>query len=279
MEEWSKEIYSIRTINLIMEKYFRVYKRLLLFNLSMLFAYRANFVNSVLSSLAWGIFSVLSIILLTSKTSIVFGWKREELYILAGCFSIAWGIFITLFSRNFDRFPRIINRGELDLILTKPMDSQFLLSFWIINYTSILRIIIGIIFVFYIAQKTGINIDFQQILGFCLLTIFGLSLLYSIWFLITGITIWFSRLSNITELLYSITSISGRPPEMFKEFSQYVFLFLFPLTLVVATPTRYLLGKGSFENITLLLLISVFFLVASRLFWKFALRFYTSAGG
>lgn len=262
-----------------MKKYLRVYKRILIFNLSMLLSYRANFINSVISSIAWGIFSILSIVLLTSKTPFVFGWKREELFILTGCYGIIVGFFNMLFSSNFERFSRIINRGELDLVLTKPMDPQFLLSVWILNYTSILRIILGILFVFYIAQENGVLISAIQVLVFIISSVFGLLVLYSIWFLVMSITIWFSRLSNLTDFMHSFMGYAGRPPEMFKEFSVYVFVFLLPLTFAVAMPTKFFLSKIAWQDLWPMPAFSIGIFYASRLFWRFALRFYTSAGG
>lgn len=262
-----------------MLKHLKIYKILLNLNFSTLTAYRANFTNSLIASVGWGIFSVLSMLLVTSKTPIVFGWKREELLILVGAYSIVVGIFHMVFSRNFDRFSRIINRGELDVILTKPLDSQFLLSLWIFNYASFIRIIMGIIFTLYMVQKIGISIGFLEMMGFFLLGFIGLVLLYSLWFLAIATTIWFSRLSNLTELMNTITGISRQPPEMFKEFSSYVFIFLLPLTLIVVAPTRFLLQKATWQEVLLLFLFSVIFFCLSRKFWKFALRFYTSAGG
>ena len=56
---------------------------------------------------------------------------------------IVVGIFHMFFSINMRRLSRIIRWGELDLILTKPLDSQFAVSFWLIDYTMILRIIMA----------------------------------------------------------------------------------------------------------------------------------------
>lgn len=262
-----------------MKRYLRIYKRFLIFNFLFLFTYRANFINSVISSVAWGIFSILTVVLLTSKTPDVFGWTREELLILTGCYGVIIGFFHMFFSRNFDRFARIINRGELDLVLTKPLDSQFLLSTFIVNYTSLLRVLIGIIFVLYMVQKSGAQINALQISGFVLISFFSITLLYSIWFIVITFTVWFNRLFNLADLMFTISSVTGKPAEMYRVFSEYLFLFLLPLIVIVVTPARFLIRKMTFEEMVILMIFSLSIFYISRIFWKFALRFYTSAGG
>src|SRR6185312_3229309 len=100
-----------------------------------------NFINSTISSVGWGIISIISMYILTAKTSSIYGWNRNELLLLAGVYSVSIGIFHTIFSRNFDRFSKVIHLGDLDSILLKPIDSQFSLSFTLFNYMSITRLL------------------------------------------------------------------------------------------------------------------------------------------
>src|SRR3989338_5044991 len=174
-----------------MKHYIRVYVMLLKMNMSKLLMYRANFVNSLISSLVWCVFSFVFIILLTSKTTVIHGWTRGELILLMALYNIIiGGIFHTLFSSNFHRFSNIIHFGQLDSFLLKPLDSQFLLSSQSINYTSLARIIIGIIVSIYISAQINLHVNIVNILMFIFLSIAGLILLYSIWFVVLTTTIW-----------------------------------------------------------------------------------------
>lgn len=243
----------------------------------MLGAYRANFVNSVISSVVWGLFSFFTIFLLTSKTNSLYGWSRDELLILTGLYNIMIGFFHMLFSRNFGRFSRIVHLGELDTILIKPIDSQYLLSFWLINYTSIFRIIVGLIFTFFILGKIGAEINLLNVISTLVIFIFSITTLYSIWFSVLTLIIWFTKLDNLIEILFDINGVSRFPQEMFKGISEYLFLFLLPLTLIIVTPSQILLSKLNWFNIILLISLSIALLLFSRKFWKFALSYYSSA--
>ncbi len=246
-------------------------------NLDSLFIYRANFYNSLIASVAWGIFSLFSIVLLTSKTNMVFGWKRDELLLLNGLYGIIIGIYHVFISRNFERFSNIIHFGQLDSLLVKPIDSQFLLSFWLFGYATISRVIIAIIYTWYISNQLHISPTIFSVLSIVVLMIFSLLLLYSIWYIVITITIWQTRLSNLTELMFTITGTARYPQEMLNQLASYVFVFLLPLTLIINIPAKAFLSRLQSWDVIWLVTLSVGLFIVSRKFWKFALRFYTSA--
>lgn len=260
-----------------MKKYVLIYGQLLKLNVSNLIAYRSNFVNSILSSVAWGVFTIVSVVLLTLRVTSVYGWKREEIILMTGAYTVMIGIFHTIFSRNFERLSNIINLGQLDYILVKPIDAQFLLSFWFTNYTTLIRLPMGLAVIFYSLNVMKVTPNLLTVCWFSFLILIGLILLYSIWYIVATLTIWFTRISNVVDLMYSVSSISRYPREMFKNMNEYIFIFLLPITYITITPVKYLLNKGSMVDVIVLFLLAFSFLFASRAFWKFALRFYTSA--
>lgn len=260
-----------------MAHYIRVYTTLLHMNFSLLLAYRGNFINSLISSLGWAIFSIVMVYLLTERAPVVYGWTRNDFFIFTGVYNVFVGIFHLLFSRNFGRFSEVIHFGYLDSLLIKPIDSQFLLSFWHIDYTSIFRIILGGVFTAYMLSLNNTPITFSLFILFLFLGCISLILLYSIWYIMVTLMIWFTNLSNLTGLLYDITSLARYPQDIFQKAPTVLFVILFPLTLVITLPVNVLLHRGSMQHIVFFVFISFALFVISRIFWQFALRFYTSA--
>ena len=260
-----------------MKHYINVYRMLLKLSFSYLTAYRSNFINSALSALAWGLFSIFSIILLTSRTPSVFGWKREEILLLTGVYTCLTGLFHTFFAPNFERLAQLTNFGQLDRVLLLPIDSQFSVSLWEINYTRLIRIIIGIIMITVLIGSFTIEISLMQWIVFLVLFFTGLLLQYTIWFLVSTLTIWFTRLSNLTEFMYSVTGMARYPREMYRQLSDYIFVFLLPITLIIITPVKALFNKATVLDVIALFAVTLGLLYVSRKFWKFALRYYTSA--
>jgi len=260
-----------------MKQYFNILKKILKLNFSLLLIYRSSFIVDAFSSLTWGFFQIVWVLLLTSKIKSAFGWTREEMILIAVVYNIVIGFFHCFFSRNFDRFSMVIDRGELDTILIKPVDSQFLISFWIINYSSLTRTFFNLIVLFYLLAKMHVSITLINVLGFFFLSAFGVILLYSIWFVVSTLIIWFPRLSNLIDLLYNLTGVSRFPPEMIYGFKNFVLLFLIPFTLTIAIPTKVFFNKVLSGDVGLLVFLSLLFFWLSRKFWQYALHYYTSA--
>ena len=128
-----------------MEKYIRVYKAIIRMNIASLFAYRAHFISGVIATLGWSLFQVIWIYLLTSRVTTAYGWSRDELIFLALGYVLFIGFFHMLFSHNFEEMATIINKGELDGYLLRPIDSSFLLTCLRIRISNITRFIVGIV--------------------------------------------------------------------------------------------------------------------------------------
>ncbi len=260
-----------------MKKYLKIYAALLAMNFQVLTAYRANFINSIISTIVWGSMSFISIFILTARTNTIYGWTREELLLLTAIYNIIIGAFHMIFSRNFERFSRIIHFGELDSLLIKPIDSQFSMSFWLFNYAGIFRVIAGVLFTIILLHSRSLSVF--TLAFFAVLGLTSIALMYSIWYLVSTLIIKFSNLSNIIGILYEINGLTRFPQEMFKQLNVFAFSFLIPVTIVITVPTKLLISRASYADVLLLVITSIVFLTIARLAWKFALRYYTSASG
>src|SRR5579871_1430961 len=237
-----------------MKHYIKIYLKLLQLSWATLIIYRSNFLNSILSSLVWSFFNIFAIVVLTSRTSSVFGWTRNELITLVACSNILLGMFYFLFSPNFYTFSQIVNLGKLDSILIKPLDSQFAISLWQSSYQSLSRTIFGIIVVCFMLSQMHLHITLFTIIMFLCLLLFGLVLQYSIWFSVITLTMWFTTLSNLNDLLYNTNDFARFPPEMFRGGKELLYFIIFPFTLIVVVPVKSLLQKATVVDIFVLFL-------------------------
>jgi len=260
-----------------MRRYIGLYRTFLHLNFSKLVTYRSNFVTSAFTSLAWAIFSVISILLLTSRNPVIFGWRREELLILTGVYSVVVGLFHVIFTRNLEQISRIVHRGQLDGILLKPADTQFYISCSIVNYSSLPRVLIAMVFVMWLLWKQNIQLTIFDTVQFLFLGVIGILFLYAFWYCILTITIWQSHLFNLSDLLLHITDTAKYPSEMYNEFRYYITVFLLPLSLIITLPTKALLKRTNFPEAIVLVILAIATLIISRVIGKFVLRYYTSA--
>ena len=259
-----------------MKRYIRIYLKLLEMNFSTLVAYRDNLINSLMSSVAWGTFSFLSIIILTSRTTSIFGWKSEEIILLTAIFSIIVGIFHSLFSRNFENLPNNILYGKFDGILAKPVDSQFFSGCSIVTYTPFVRVIFGVIAIGIILRSLHVSVGIPEIVLFFCMIGCSVILLYSLWSIVVTMLFWNPRLSNVVDVMYTVTGMVRYPGEMYKNIRSGLFIAILPLTFVAVTPVKVLIRSYGLYDIVGLVGFTVILLYISRIYWKFALRFYSS---
>lgn len=262
-----------------MKKYFSLYKQILKINFAILMAYRANLVGHLVVTTVWTGLTIFTMLIITEKAKLVYGWTQSDMLLMTGGFTVLVGVFSFLFKRSFHQLPQTFFYGRLDNILLKPVDSQFLVSFLYIGPTSLLRSIVGIIFIMYVINKFAISVTFFSVVSFSLLLIAGLIIYYSIWMIAATLLVWFPRLSNVLDLVNSLNHTSRFPPDIFREFNIFLFLFLLPYMFILAAPVRVLIQESSVRDVMILLVSASMLFVISRTFWKFALRSYTSASG
>lgn len=262
-----------------MKRYLKVYWKIIQINIALLFAYRANLYNSILITLGWGIVSVGGVFILTSRATHVYSWSRTDLYLLTGIYSIVVGLFHMLFSTSMERFARTISLGNLDSYLLTPIDSQLYLSTKMFRPVSSLRLMIGIVFTGFILHQLHITLTFFSIGIGMLFIMLGIVFLYSLWFSILTLLIWNPNLANLIDFLYIINNLGRYPPEMLTVTRNIILYLFIPLALVAAVPAKFLLGKITLSEITIASVSTIGLFFFTRLFWKFALKSYSSASG
>lgn len=260
-----------------MKRYLRIYLAILKINLAYLFAYRANFINNIIVSLGWGVFQIVWIVLLTGKRGDFYGWTQNDLVFLTLGYFMTLGIFHFLFSRNFDAFSRVIDRGEFDAILLKPLDSQMHATMRIVSYANLIRSLVGLVLIIGWTSVQQYSITLGEVFLFGLYIGVGVMTMYSIWLLFSTTLIWYPNLSNMIDLLYTINGFARYPAEMIKNSGKLVLYFLIPLLLTISTPVKILLHKNAVEDIVILTLCCIVLFTGSRIFWNHSLKHYTSA--
>ena len=260
-----------------LRKYLKVYKKF--FHTS--FASELEYKTNILIDLITAIFSLIGSIFLLSiffqNNGNIGGWQFEQALIIQGIYTILNGITNTWFNTNLTEIVKHIREGTLDFVLLKPIDSQFFISLKKITPSGILEIILGFCLLVFCIKINQINLSFS-FLSLSLITIVcSICILYSLWFFISTTTIWFVKTWNATEVLRSFLYIGRFPLNSFS-FSLRIFFSVFiPIAFITTIPSEVFLGLFQFWKILLEVFVAMVFLLTSRKFWLFALRYYSSA--
>lgn len=239
--------------------------------------YRASFFSGVFSTLLWVLLALVSISVITYQAPSVGGWNRLELFLVQGIYSTLFGFMYFVFIGNFKEIARLIRRGDLDYLLVKPCDSQLLVSIGKFSLYHLARVLAGIVLIGYSLTSLGINLQLQTVSLFFVFMFSSVVVVYSIWFMVVTLSIWLVDLFNLTELLTYITGLTRYPLEILRHLSNFLMYVIMPLVVVTTVPAQALLQKINLELAIWSIVLCIVFFSGSRFFWKFALRYYTSA--
>lgn len=237
--------------------------------------YRINFLLAALSSvgnLAGSIFGLF----LFYRTGYNFqGWNWEEAIIVLAIFTMFQGFSQILLAPNLNDIVNHVQQGTLDFILLKPINSQFWLSSRTISPWGFPDLFLGCIILGYAGSKLSLEIP-NYLLSLVPLLCGGI-VLYSLWFMLGATSIWFVKIYNVTEVLRALLAAGRFPMVAYPAAYRFFFTFVVPVAFLTTVPAEAMLGRGTIFWIFGSAGLAVVLLFVSMWFWRFALRFYTSA--
>lgn len=237
--------------------------------------YRLNFVIATLSSLGNLIGSLFSLFLFY-RTGYTFpGWSWEQALVILGIFTLLQGFSATFLVPNLNRIVDQVQQGTLDFVLLKPISSQFWLSTRTISPWGLPDIIFGGILVAYAGER--LHLSSSDYLWSAVPLLFGLASLYSIWFMLGATSIWFVKIYNVTEVLRGLLEAGRFPMVAYPAAYRFFFTFIVPVAFLTTVPAEAMLGRSQLVWVIGAGTLALGLLLAAKIFWQFALRFYTSA--
>jgi ABC-2 type transport system permease protein len=237
--------------------------------------YRLNFLFALISSLVNLLGSLFGLGLFYRITNTLGGWSFDEALVVLGIFVFIEGFSQSILMANLNTIVEYVWRGTLDFVLLKPVDSQFYLSFRNFSVWGIPNMVFGLAIIIYTAFK--LKASFLDILFVIFTLISSLTILYSIWFFLGSLSIWFVKIYNITFVLKQLVEAGRYPMSAYPEIYRFFFTFVVPVIFLTTVPASFVVGKGRPHFVLISLIVAFLTLTLSRVFWKFALRHYSSA--
>lgn len=257
------------------QRYFKVLRLFWTTALSAELEYRVNFLIAALSSLGGFIGSLFGLFLFYRTGYSFANWNWEQALVVLGIFTLLQGFSATFLAPNLNRIVRHIQQGTLDFVLLKPINSQFWLSTHTLSPWGLPDLLFGVAIIIYAGSRIGLGVT-NYLLGLIPI-LFGFLILYSLWFMLGAMSIWFVKIYNVTEVLRGLLE-AGRFPMVAYPMSYRVFFtFVVPVAFLTTIPAEVILQRGNLGWVLGAALLAGFLLWASGAFWRFALRFYTSA--
>ena len=263
-------------------RYPRLLGSLARYTLAREMAFRGNFVVKVTVEVIW-----LGIILafyrtVFARTDSIAGWSEPQYLFFVGCFFALNGLIECLFLENCNAFADLVRTGDLDFLLLKPIDEQFLITCNRIDWGSAPNVLMGAGVMGFSLYAMGWTPDLGRVSAFLTLFTCGAILAYSFMVTLTAFSVWLVRNQSLMEMWWLFSSLARYPKEIFsgRTWADPIgkfFTYVIPILLVVNVPSEVMVKAFDWRLVVYTLFATAGSLFASRWFFRKALRSYRSA--
>lgn len=258
-------------------QYARVYVAFVRNCLAREMEFRGHFFFLIGSKLLWSVLSVALIGVIFAQVQTVAGWTLDEMIVLTGAYLLVLSLSNILFFQNMARLSEYVNRGDLDFVLTKPLDSQFLVSARYTTFNEVPSALLAVLYIVAGLVRLGRVPDAGSLVAFLLFIIVALGLIYAFWFLTVTLVIWSGRIENIHFLMFPFLEMARVPADVFLGIFRPLLTFVVPIAFVSTVPAQAILGVLNPLIAGYGIVFAAALVILSHVIWGFALRHYSSA--
>jgi len=262
-----------------MRRYLEIYWLMIRNSLIREMNFKANFILWMIVELLWFAGQMVFLEVLYGHVETIGGWSKWECVLLVGTHQVVAQLFQAFFYVNLAELPDLIRTGRLDLLLLLPVDAQFAVSTRKFGMDNIVNALVGVAIVAFSLFKLGVVPSAQQVVLFVACLPFGVAVHYAILFALATVAFWIVRAQGLIYGYFNVFQVGRYPDTIFRGIFKVIFSFFIPVIIVANVPARVLARgfESPWSGLAQLAGAAVFVVVATRGFWHFALRRYSSA--
>lgn len=260
-----------------MIRYLRIF--FLYFRLGILneLEYRANFWVQLLETIAALVVALGSLSVIFFHTDNFGGWRQNELIALVAVYLIIMALINLVIEPSMTRFVQTIVDGSLDHVLSKPADSQFLVSIQQVRIWKLVDLSAGFGLLGIAIARLGQTVRVVDALSFVVMLICGVLIVYSFWLILATSAFWIVRAENIFMIFNSVRAAGRWPVTAFPQWMRILLTYIVPIAFAITVPAQTLVGRLAPQTFGFTILLTVSLFVLGRLFWLWGLRNYSGA--
>lgn len=258
-------------------KYIKIYLRIFKNCLMGEMTYRASF-------LIWALVHTLTLLINIIFFSIVYtnipeinGWDYNKTLILLGTSQLLIGIGTATFFCFMYGFSGLIRTGDLDFLITKPLDIQFLSTIRAVDIEDLIIIPNSLLVLIIAVARIEIPNLLLNFIGYIILLISSLLILYAITLMIQSLAFKAVKITFAESLIWNIIQQGQYPVKIFQGPLRVIFMLVIPIGLITTVPAEVLMGVFDWKWIVTSLGLAISLFVISRKVFLLGLKGYSSA--
>jgi len=238
--------------------------------------YRANFILRVVTDIFWYLAQIMTFEVLYRQTNVIGHWTLEQTRVFLGVLFVVDSFYMLLLQDNLDRFSEKIRKGELDLLLAKPIDSQFLISFQRVATASLGNMAIAVGWLVWSLWSLP-DFNWIKLLWLIIMIPNGFMVLYGCRFSLSATAVIFTRSENLQLIWYNLYKLGMKPDSIYFPWLKFLLLTALPVGVIASVPARTLLDPPNIGLALWSLFLGPFLVYLSTKYWTYCLKHYSSA--
>lgn len=242
-------------------------------------SFKANFVLWMVVEVLWFCGQIVFFSIIFANVDRIGDWSKWEVVLLIGTHQMIAQLFQAFFFVNVANIPELVRTGKLDSLLVLPVDSQFAVSTKQFGLDSVINAALGGVVVLVSLAQLGVVPNVLSILLYLTALVFGVAVHYSIMLCLASVSFWIVRAQGLVYGYFNFLNIARYPDVIYPRLFRFIFGWIIPVVIIANIPARLLikpLGQPGWLMFHLVVASTIVFWL-SRVFWRFALRHYSSA--
>ena len=258
-------------------RYLRIWLQFIKMSVMADMEYRLNLVVRVLGELVWYSAQLSVFEVLYTHTNTLNGWDINAVRVFMGTLFLADVIFMIFFMENMDALSSLVRKGELDLYLVKPINSQFMVSCRKIGSAWVVNLALIVVYLIWAMNRLPHGFSVVQILTYIILVGCGVLVFYCMRFLFGMLVLVLHDAGNIQFVWYQLYRLGTRPDILYPPYLRYFVLTVLPVAFIASVPSKILVEGMSWTWLAAGLGITFTLFTLTAFLWQRALRQYASA--
>lgn len=258
-------------------RYFRLYLHFLRFSFSKAMEFRVDFFFRIVMDCFFYAINIAFYQLLFLHTSTLAGWNEEQAMIFVAAYILVDALQMTIFSTNLWWFPILVNRGDLDYYLVRPVSTLFFLSTREFAANSLCNVFIAIGIMIWAFFSYSGPLLWWKILLFIVLILNGTFMYYMVHMLFLVGVFWTHSARGFDSMFRQLCLVYERPDGIFRGTARKIFTTILPFCLMCSFPARLLFEDFQFSILLHIIAVTLCIFFLLQAVWKISLKAYSSA--
>lgn len=239
--------------------------------------YRVNFWVQLLNSAINLGTGLVVIAVVYNQTETLGGWTDVELLAVLGVHVLVGGFLRTFVVPNMWALIRDVQDGTLDYTLTRPADSQLIVSVRQINIWSLIDVPLGAGVIVWAVREMQPDLTTAGILAFVATLICGAAIVYSIW--LAAVTVAFKAIDvgDLLQILNGVYEAGRWPITIYPLWLRGSLTVIIPLAFAITVPAEIISQRVEWWWLASAVGVGAAALLVSRMIWKWGIRNYSGA--